>query len=331
MHTVFYITKMLGLVLFTCIKRLIGQKKYSTWPLKTELIWATTRLTLLSSKHYGLPWLKKLSSQYRPSKPNTSQLTIETIQSPVGTYLKTVPKTAQTNNSPIIIYFHGGGYVTGSPHTCSEFTRQLAVLSHSTVITPFYPTAPEAPYPAAHKAAQDFVSYLIKTQPQQPIIVAGDSAGGALSLSVLQNLSPKQQSSIIGCLLISPWIDPLAQEGSIQSNAQNDVGDRAFVVSCYHSYLQNANPLSQHPLKFSSNNIPTFLPPVFISIGSAEILLDQVLLLAQQIQDQQIATQLMIYKNMFHTFWNMPKQLQEAKLLTEDIAQWIAQLQSNKN
>ncbi|BDS13717.1 alpha/beta hydrolase [Aureispira anguillae] len=320
MNTTKYITKMFGLIFLIGGKRLLGIKKRADWPLKTELLWATTRLTLLSSNKYGLAWLKNLSKSYSPKPIFAEKVSIDAVDSKVGSYLKIAPIA----NAPqkLIIYFHGGGYVTGSPKAIVEFSSRLALKTAALVLTPFYPTAPEKTYPAAHQFASAFVQYVLTKYPNSTPFIAGDSAGAALALSAIKNLNCSLSKRLKGCILISPWVDPLAQKGSIQFNSKNDVGNREFVVACYHTYLNGAIPLEKYPLRFDAQNIPS-LPPTFISIGDTEILLDQTKKLSEDIQTQGTQTTTMVYQGMFHTFWNMAPRLKEADRLIEDLANWM--------
>lgn len=76
-----------------------------------------------------------------------------------------------------ILYFHGGGFVSGSPRTHFELCAWLGHVSRRRVISVSYPLAPESRYPAQRNAARVILSRF-----SQPIILAGDSAGAALAL-----------------------------------------------------------------------------------------------------------------------------------------------------
>lgn len=315
---------MIGTVIFVLIKRLFGFKKLPGWNLSTEIIWATTRLTLLSSNEFGLSWLKTLSTKFSPKPKLAKSVIIEKLNSDNSYYLKICPKYSKAINNKLIIYFHGGGYVIGSPETSLEFTTRLSLESNAVIIAPSYPLAPESTYPMAHNSAYNFVQIMVETYPNYEIFLAGDSAGGALALSSFQNLSKEQKEKISGCILISPWIDPLDIGGSIESNSLNDVGDRNFTFSCYELYVKDKNILDRFPLNFVDRNLSD-MPSTFVSIGDAEILLDQVLKLSENMKNQDIEITLKVYKGMFHTFWNEAPTIKEAEVLISDIGKWIEQ------
>ncbi|TPN85977.1 alpha/beta hydrolase fold domain-containing protein [Aquimarina algicola] len=275
MNNLKYAFGLLLKIIGVLLKRVFGKKQNPKWNLKTELIWATTRYTLLSSNIYGLKWLKELSNQFSPKPKLKNQIKIEELETEVGNYLKIMPKTNdKIYNDRIIIYFHGGGYVLGSPRANIEFTSRVAITSHSTILVPFYPTAPEAQYPAAQEFAVEIVETFIKEYSGHKLYLAGDSAGAALVLSTYMNLSEEDALKIEGCILISPWAEPTSQSGTIKTNSKNDVGDSKYLLNCYNAYLNEQKIQLKYPLSFDKSNLIR-LPKTFISIGTAEMLLDQ--------------------------------------------------------
>ena len=222
---------MIATVLAVLFRRLFGRKKFSSWSLSTELVWATTRLTLTSSNRYGLPWLQNLSTKFIP-KPKLGDAVSITKESFLDHYyLKVEPKNLDFGATRTILYFHGGGFTIGSPEASLEFTSRLALETQAELIVPHYPLAPKYAYPAAHQYALALVEEFTQTT-GKPLFLAGDSAGAALVLASFTKLSTAQQKRIRGTILISPWVKPLADGGSIVSNSRNDVGDREFVVAC---------------------------------------------------------------------------------------------------
>ncbi len=90
---------------------------------------------------------------------------------------------------PIILYFHGGGWVTGDLNTYDESDRALATQAHAKVLSVAYRLAPEAPFPAAHDDAFAAYRWLLANAAQlgadpRRIAVAGESAGGNLAINV---------------------------------------------------------------------------------------------------------------------------------------------------
>lgn len=280
----------------------------------------TTRTTLVASNDYGLEWLKKLSSNFSPKPQLATSVEMDTIETSIGNYLKIQPKESASSKQVTIIYFHGGGYVTGSPKANIEFTTRLAIEASAELIVPFYPTAPEKTYPAAHQFTSELVELLLKEK--ENVYLAGDSAGATLVLSAMKKLPQNLFEQVKGCILISPWVEPLSNEGSVISNSKNDVGDRDFLVACYNTYMNGQNPLPEYPLTFDKNNLLK-LPQTLITIGSGEMLVDQTHRLHENLKALQTPVDLLTYEDMFHTFWNLAPNIEEAEQIIKEISQWL--------
>ena len=307
-------------VLQTLVKRSIGLRKYPNWSIKTEIIWATSRMTLLASNKYGLSWLKGFSKRMAPALTSNKEVKIIEEICDDTRYLKIFPNDVRSQRKTII-YFHGGGYVLGSPEVSSGFLTQLSKVLKILIWVPDYPKAPEERYPKAQIESLSFVKELIKTN-GNPILM-GDSAGAALVLSVYHGLTIDERKSIFGTILISPWIEPLATSGSMNYNSDNDIGDRTFVTNCYQLYLGDKSESAEYPMSFNATNIPS-LPKTFIGVGTAEILLDQSRELNDSLTNIGSEVSLKLYQNMFHTFWNHPSSIPEAYQLIKDISVWLA-------
>jgi len=307
-------------VLQTLVKRSVGLKKYPNWSIKTEIIWATSRMTLLASTKYGLGWLKEFSKRMAPAPASYKQVKISEQTCEDTRYLKIFPNDVGSQRKTII-YFHGGGYVLGSPEASLGFLTQLSKASKNVIFVPDYPKSPEQRYPKAQIESLSFVKEMIKVHGY--LILMGDSAGAALVLSVYHGLAIDERKRVFGAVLISPWIEPLAISGSMNYNSDNDVGDRTFVTNCYQLYLGNRSERAEYPMTFDATNIPV-LPKTFISVGTAEILLDQSRELKDSLTNIGSEVSLKLYKNMFHTFWNHPSSIPEAYQLIEDISVWLA-------
>lgn len=306
-------------VLQTLVKRSVGLKKYPNWSIKTEIIWATSRMTLMASTKYGLGWLKEFSKRMAPSLASYKQVKISEQTCETTRFLKILPNGFWSQRKTII-YFHGGGYVLGSPETSLGFLTQLSKASKNVICVPDYPKSPEERYPKAQIESLSFVKEMIETHGN--LILMGDSAGAALVLSVYHGLTIDERKCVFGAILISPWIEPLATSGSINYNSDNDIGDRTFVTNCYQLYLGDRSERAEFPMTFDATNIPT-LPKTFIGVGTAEILVEQSRELKDNLTNVGSEVSFKLYQNMFHTFWNHPSSIPEASQLIKDISVWL--------
>src|SRR5690606_5335324 len=117
-------------------------------------------------------------------------------------------------DAPGLLVLHGGGYVAGSPDTHAAMAVTLARLSGSTAYVPDYRLAPEHPYPAALDDADAAFRHLAeRVGGAGRVAVAGDSAGGALALGLLDRLRRRGEHPA-ALALVSPWVDLTDPAGS---------------------------------------------------------------------------------------------------------------------
>ncbi|WP_226622123.1 alpha/beta hydrolase [Alloyangia pacifica] len=122
----------------------------------------------------------------------------------------------------VIFYIHGGGYISGSPRTHQGVMGRLSLLSGTEVCAPDYPLAQEAPFPAAFEAVAAGWGRLrgLGYAPEQ-VVLAGDSAGGGLALSLLSVLCARGEAPA-GAVVFSPWTDLAMHGESLRRNARAD-------------------------------------------------------------------------------------------------------------
>lgn len=118
-----------------------------------------------------------------------------------------------------VLYLHGGGYAVGSPDTYRAFVAALSLASKATLHVPDYPLAPEHPFPAASDSA--LAAYRALVDREGPAIVAGDSAGGNLSLTVAIRIRDAGEVAALGLVLFCPWLD-LSHSGSSHRRAPRE-------------------------------------------------------------------------------------------------------------
>jgi acetyl esterase/lipase len=173
-----------------------------------------------------------------------------------------------------ILYLHGGGYVFGSPRVYRTLTSALALSAEADVFAPVYRLAPEAPCPAAIEDATAAYEWLLK-QGVSPstIVIAGDSAGGGLTLTSLMALRDRRRALPAAAIVYSPWTDLAATGASAKANAVNDCTFKEETVregaSRYRGALDAKDPRVS-PLYGDFSG----LPPLLIFVSKSEILYD---------------------------------------------------------
>lgn len=206
----------------------------------------------------------------------------------------------------VILYCHGGGYMTGSSLYARTLTTKLATSTSMDVLCFDYRLAPENPYPAALEDAVKAWDYLMLLgYGARDVIVAGDSAGGNLALALTHKL--KQDGRILprGLMLMSPWTDLTKSGKTYQTRASVDpVLSESYIDEAIASYTGGEdleNPLVS-PLFGSFDGFP----PTYIQVGDNEILLGDSLLLHKYMLKENVSVRMDIFPGMWHVFQMSP-------------------------
>lgn len=186
--------------------------------------------------------------------------------------------TADSRDDRAVLYFHGGGYCFGSRRTHRALTAHLAAHVGATVFVPDYRLAPEDPYPAAlDDALATYQDLLDRGFDPAQVAVAGDSAGGGLSLALALRIRKAElaQPAVVG--LISPLVD--ARLEGLNDKVRDPLLTRAFLEWCIDNYggqSSNRALRTTHELSPLLADLSGF-PPLVVHHGSEEILRDDIL------------------------------------------------------
>src|SRR5579864_4773473 len=131
--------------------------------------------------------------------------------------------TTPAGRSRSILYFHGGGYVLGSSRAHAEMTSWIARAAQARVFVLDYRRAPEYRFPAALEDALLAYRWMVNSGADpRSIAVAGDSAGGGLTLALLISLRDRGEPLPGSAVCISPWVDLEMTGASITAKAAVD-------------------------------------------------------------------------------------------------------------
>ena len=194
-----------------------------------------------------------------------------------------------------ILYLHGGAFCLGNPRSHRSITSHLALASGLPVWTPDYRLAPEHAHPAAIDDAMACVHAMIAQgiEPER-IVVAGDSAGGALALEVGLRMRDEGQAPA-GLALMSPFTDHQLSGETIRTLASVDPMIRIGWLRQGIAWYRPEGPtLLERDL--------SGLPPTLIHVGDQEILLSDSTRLAERATAQGVQVQLEIHAARWHVF-----------------------------
>lgn len=206
----------------------------------------------------------------------------------------------------VILYCHGGGYSTGSTVYARTLTTKLAESTSMDVFCFNYRLAPENPYPAAAQDAQKAWNYLMYLgYGARDVIVAGDSAGGNMALSLLLRLKEQQRILPRGMVLLSPWTDLTASGKShTTKEALDPVLDHAYLMEMTHNYAQGQD-LNDPFISPLFGDFAGF-PPTYIQVGDNEMLLSDSTNLHKKLVKANVSVKIDVYKGMWHVFQMSP-------------------------
>lgn len=206
-------------------------------------------------------------------------------------------------NDHVILYLHGGGYIAGSIKTHRDLAARISRVSKARVLIIDYRLAPEHIFPAALEDATAAYRWLISTEKITPnnLIVAGDSAGGGLTIACLLKLREMGVTLPAAAVCLSPWTDLANTGGSIKNKAKIDPfvtpEDLEFDAKQYLGEADPRNPLAS-PLYANLQG----LPPLLIQVGGREILLDDSVRLAERAKAVGVDVKLDIWEDMIHVW-----------------------------
>ena len=220
-----------------------------------------------------------------------------------------------------VLYLHGGGYALGSVVTHKELMARLSAAAGVPVLGLDYRLAPENPFPAAVDDAHAAVRWLFAqgVEPRR-LVIAGDSAGGGLTMATALRLRDAGDPLPGGLALLSPWTDLTASGTSHTTRA-----DRDPMVSLEGLQLM-ARAYAQGRTRDELAS-PLFaelegLPPVYAQVGDAEILLDDATRLHERLEAAGVRSRLEVWERMLHVFQAFP-QLPEAAQAVDQLGAWI--------
>jgi len=230
---------------------------------------------------------------------------------------------AHTTPSRVLIYFHGGGYVSGSLISHRHLVAMLAKATDCRALALDYRLAPEHPFPAALDDATACYHQLLEEGiAPENIAFAGDSAGGGLTLATMLNLREKGTPLPSAAACLSPWTDLAITGNSIQTNADKDLLlDPKGLTLAGLGYLNNQD--TKNPLASPLYADLTGLPPMLIQVGEPEMLFDDASRLAENARKANVEVTFEPWPEMFHVWQLVAPVLPEGEQAIQRIAQFF--------
>jgi acetyl esterase len=195
------------------------------------------------------------------------------------------------NQSPTVIYGHGGGWVLGSFETHGDMCAELAAAAQCAVVLMDYRLAPEHPFPAQLEDSLKVWRWLRQQGSNHGldasnIIAAGDSAGGQMSASLALALAELGLPQVQGLLLIYPVLGADVLTDSYQRNATSKMLSKDEMLYYLRSFLGPEDHANWHNPKALPNLAPdvSFLPPTVITVAGHDPICDDGLIFRNKLQ-----------------------------------------------
>jgi monoterpene epsilon-lactone hydrolase len=211
----------------------------------------------------------------------------------------------ESTSRRVILYLHGGGFAFRIPHLHRAMVINWCRRTAAQALIPDYSLAPEQPFPqAVHDCLNAYRWLREQGHEARHLIIAGDSAGGGLTLTVLTALRDAGEALPAGAVILSPAAD-MAVSGwsTVTLRRQDPMFCIETLLILKNLYLQDALPT--HPWASPLYADYQGLPPLLIQAGGYELLLDDARRVAKKAQAAGVAVELEIWQHMPHVFHTM--------------------------
>ena len=277
----------------------------------------------LGNKNFIEKRIRKAIFVDKNSNINSSEILLNNIRT-----LKISSDDCHSNMC--ILYFHGGGYVAGSPETHLGFLKQLYSQSKITIFAIDYSLSPEKKFPnALNDSIESYNAINDLGYKTRDIIIGGDSAGGNLSLACTLKLQHMKKELPSKLFLLSPWTDLTASGESIKFNSKKDP------YLSYDNFLLTKESMKKVSETWYAPNEDLknkFISPLFaeyesfpetlIQVSDIEILLSDSVDLAAKMQENDNKVNLSVYRNVPHV-WQIFGFLPETKKAIREISNFL--------
>jgi monoterpene epsilon-lactone hydrolase len=284
------------------------------------------RLKLFDSSDIDVAGLRRRADQFGSRIPAHRKVAVSRVEVEGVPSEWLVPPDAPEDRA--LLYLHGGAWILGSTDLYRAFVSRMAFLSQTKALVINYRLAPEHPFPAGLEDCLTAFDFLTASgiRPEN-IVVAGDSAGGNLTLALLVALRDRGSPLPGAAVVISPATDLTGSGDSYQSRAEVDPlfggHEAGNIVQWYAGEHDPDHPLIS-PLFAELHE----LPPILLHVGDHEILLDDSTRFAERAQHFGVDANVVVWPEMFHVFHLFSPLLPEARKANREIADFIRKHQA---
>ncbi|MYL18938.1 alpha/beta hydrolase fold domain-containing protein [Halobacillus litoralis] len=222
-------------------------------------------------------------------------------------------------NLPVLVYFHGGGWVFGDIDSADSACRYLASHSEIIVVSVGYRLAPEHKFPAAYEDALESVLEVRRQWPDAPLYVGGESSGGNLAAAVSGYYKGSREVSIQGQLLITPVLNYDFSTDSYQENFRYNLTTEKMKWFFNH-YLNNEEEGGKVEVSPLRREDKQGLPETVLVTAHFDPLREEAAAYHRQLQEAGVRAERLHFEDLVHSFINMAGTVDRAEQALADTA-----------
>ncbi len=271
-------------------------------------------------------WRKSISS-----RPDDDYSVIQ-IATPQGQMALRIYASSDGGDKPLIVYFHGGGWVIGDLGTHHPFCRELCARSGCTVVSVDYRLAPEHPWPAAHDDCFNATSWISNNLAtlgpnNQTMVLTGDSAGANLASCTCLQLGEAERARVAGEILIYPVTDHYSKPyPSYSEKGKGYALSSGLMFWFWDTYLGGATPFPENTTPLRAENLHT-LPPTLLITAENDPLRDEGIAYGEKLRNAGVEVQYKHFENDQHGFACSEGPTPSFNILMADISTWVGKLE----
>jgi len=218
---------------------------------------------------------------------------------------------------PVVVYFHGGGFVVGSNDSYDASARGLANGAKAIVVSVDYRKAPENKFPAAHEDADAAYAWVLKNAGSfsgdpKNVAVAGESAGGNLAINVAIDARDKSEQLPVHVLAVYPVATSTSTSQTFQEYAEAKPLNRAMMTWFVDKYTRSPADAKDHRLDLLNAKLAG-LPPTTIITAEIDPLRADDEALEKKLDDAKVSVKLKNYEGVTHEFFGLGAVVGDAK------------------
>jgi acetyl esterase/lipase len=231
------------------------------------------------------------------------------------------------SSSRWLLYIHGGGWAVPWTNDNRAFVGRLCKGANATAIYPNYRLIPEHPFPAALNDCVATYRWLRQQGvPASHIVIAGESAGGNLTLATALALKESGEELPAALVAISPPTDMAMTGETYRTKAAWDpIGGGGLAQDAFALYTNHGATDPRNPLVSPLYGDVQGFPPTLIQAGTQEVFLSDATRMADKLRAAGVTVKLEVWPGMFHAFTGGPPVIPECRLATQHVTTFMRQ------